>query len=371
MDFDKENINVVVYNDQISNMSSAFTVWYYYYTRFGKERASKLKFMPSDDVVTSLRYLNDKNVMSVAGKIDAISKISRVASGFMQIEKVESVWRYFFPDTCLPQLFNRMTDPNFMIDFREKMYHFEEWNEILFSENEERIIECQINSTLIKNDAVHIIQEIDSKYWYVVYAQHEYLKNDVTLLLETAYPVADIFVTYNYDQYKDATTFCVRSSDIKRIEKDHVGMAIEGAYWMKLNGKLDLLPYRTINDLDFLKCMRRCENGTITVKKDEMTYTLFSVVEIREEWIETDFMYFLKRKNSASQLLVFERPSDETKYDEEQHVMIPLKDYAIIHNERAAKDGLSNLHFALCNNEYMLCITSEREFANVFQQTKR
>lgn len=371
MDFDKENIDVVIYNDEASNIPSAFTVWHYYNTRFGKERANKLKFMSSNDVVTSLRHLNDKNVISVGGKIDAVSKTSRVAHGFMQIEKTESVWEYFFPATSLPQLFDRITDQNFMVAFREKMHDFQEWREILFSENDTCITEYQFNGAQVKNNAVHIIQEIEGKYWYVVYAQSEYFKNDATILLEKTYPQADIFVAYCYDQGKNVTTFCVKTSNVKRVEKNHVGMTIDGAYWMKLDDKLDLLLYRTINDLDLLKNMRRCENGVITIREDEMTYALFSVTEIREEWIETDFMYFLKRKNSASQLLVFERPSDETKYDEEQHVMIPLKDYAIIHNERAAKDGRSNLHFALCNNEYMFCITSEREFANVFQQTKR
>jgi len=370
---DKNDIDIVVYDENLDQFGGAFIVWHYYCIKFGKERANKIQYLSNDDIIAVVHKLSLKNVLLI-GDADCVSKIYDVTSAFMQIKNVEYCWNHFFPDVSMPRLFDCADDRNFMIIFLEKMSDFQEWGQY-FDPN--LIDECSIRGkialmnkqtmmTETMKQVTHIMQDIGGMYMYMVYAEAEYFKSEVCTQLYVKYPICDICVAYHYDADKNVTTYCIKSIDDTKILKNHVGMMLNGSFWMKLDGKCDLLPYRTINDLGLLKKMRNRINGIVAVKKKKYNYVLMDVAEIREEWIENEFSAFLKRKNEESSLIVFGKPSDDIQYDQENHTMIVLRDYVIMYNDKALTDGLKNLQFNLCNNEYLLCVTSDKEFADIF-----
>jgi len=369
---DKNDIDIVVYDEDMNKFVAVFIVWHYYETNFGRERANKIHFITNDNVIAEIHKLSSKNVI-LLGDVDCISKINDVTNGFMQIKNIVQTWNYFFPEINMPHLLNYIYDNEFMAVFSDKMYDFEEWIAYM---DDKVIDDCIVHgkttlankSTIINsamNNVTHIIQDIDGVYMYMVYVEVEFFKQEACAKLHAKYPICDMYVAYFYDKIKNMTTYCVKSVDNTKIVKNHVGMSYGGAYWLKINNT-GLLPYRTINDYGLLKNMRNKINGIVAIKEQKYNYVLMDVAEIREEWIENDFSTFLKRKNIEASLIVFEKPSDEIEYDREHHTMIALKDYVIIHNGLTVTDGLKNLQFNLCNNEYLLCITTEKEFGEIF-----
>jgi hypothetical protein len=370
---DKNDIDIVVYDENATQFGGAYIVWYYYRSNWGNEKTDKIQFISNDDIITTVHKLSLKNVILI-GEVDCVSKIYDVTNTFMQTKNIEQCWNYFFPDIVMPCLFNYMNDVNFMTIFLEKMYDFEEW-ETYF--NVEFINECIVRGKVLLStkqlmirksiaDVMHIIQDVGGIYMYVLYCESEYFKSEICAQLCAKYPICDIFVVYYHDVEKNTTTYCIKSLENAKIIKNHVGMIFYGSFWMKLDGKCNLLPYRTINDLGLLKKMRNGIHGIVIIKKQKYSYVLMDVVEINEEWIENDFATFIKRKNEGSSLIVFEKPSDDIEYDKINHTMIALKDYVIVYNGQTSGHALKNLEFNLCNNEYLLCITSEKEFADIF-----
>jgi hypothetical protein len=216
---------------------------------------------------------------------------------------------------------------------------------------------------------LNIIQKINDKYVIIFYTS---VINSEEIM--NSNPFIDAIVTVSHDN--NTTIFklkLMRDNEINFYDFDSNGdYDLENdTYIYRYDGIHSYLQYRTINDHGFLKLLRNKINATITIQKHLYTYALMKTSEIKKEWLGIEFMDFIKRKNNDSTLIIFEKPNDEEiKYDNQTGNIIFMKDYIIIFNDKSQQKDQAPIHqlqYNLCNNDRFLCITSPKEFDEIFK----
>ncbi len=155
--------------------------------------------------------------------------------------------------------------------------------------------------------------------------------------------------------------------DCSIVAKELGGGGHRNASGIVFNGLVVNLPYEIINDYGLLKIFLNFSKGEIQLCENFMTsFVMFKVDEIKQQWLQNDYLHLIKDKFQDYNLIVFQKKSDKIKYDENNNDIIMMYDYIIFFNELSTKDGGNLLRLMILNtSNNRLEFTSEKEFINI------
>lgn len=99
---------------------------------------------------------------------------------------------------------------------------------------------------------------------------------------------------------------------------------------------------------------------------NEVTYTLYQVEKIKEEWLEEPILNAIKEENNSSHFIVFEKPSDNVEFDETTNEVVMLKDYVLLYNEKLLKDTRQLQSIVSRSVDNYICFSTGKDFHEIF-----
>lgn len=422
---DKNNIDMVLYHGScLDGYGSAFVVWYYYKKKFGLDNANALTYLPCYYLKEGQQLTNDslekmsgKNILmcDFSYKYDELVKIINVAKSFMILDHHKSAeenlknipphlkifsmkksgvgitWDFMFPEKPLPKFLAHIQDYDiwtyqipgtreFVTFFNEQKLDFNLWEEYLDETKIETAIQTGKNwleyqniivSNIVKRTS-YIIQEINNQYCIVLYCNSPEFKSYVGNKMFDKVLIGDFSCVWDYNLYQNQTNYSLRSTndrmDVSAIAQKFGGGGHRNAAGVSFSGIVERLPLPVVENNGLLDLLMNNKKGTIRMRGESLTYTLFIVTEINNKWFEDKYLDLVKRKCNDSILIVFEKPSDSVKVDTQNSTVLPQKDYLIHYNEKCVLiDPAKTLQFiAMVTNHSVLEFTSEKEFEELF-----
>lgn len=417
----KDNINMVLYHGSCTDgFGSAFVIWYYYKTTYSLERANEIKYVPcyhQKNLSLSENFISDLSGRDVimcdfSYKYDQLIKIIDAVNTFMildhhktaeeDLQKIPDelkifdmkrsgcgiTWDFFYQSTPMPSFLsfiqdrdlwtNRLADTSAFITYLfEQEFKFELWEDFL---NEDNVTMARMTGSAwleykriiidkIVRKTSFIIQEINDQYYIVLYCNSSEFKSDVSNMCMKKYLIGDFACVWDYDLYRNTTMCSLRSTaektDVSSIAKLIGGGGHRNASGVSIEGIVDTLPFKRVNDNDFIRLLLHNTKNSVVIGDNTYAYTLFSPETINQEWFSEKYIDLLKRKCDDSILLVFEQISD--KVDIKDQNVIPLKQYSIFYNEKAIKQLDVQLQFIVCaTKNRVLSFETTLDFSEVF-----
>ena len=364
--FNKDSIDIVVYHHPcIDGFGAAFTIWYYFKTKFGLERANQIKFKPASHSETYdnpqdnfYTKFTDKTVIIVdfSYKFNILQKIIEVANNALILdhhvsaeEDLKSIdnqykifdmkksgavltWEYFFPNTKIPTFIQYIQDRDLWTNLLPKLDEFITFfNEIKFDFDlwETYLDDSVFNSTIEKGSnwldyknilvaksakrASKVIQIIDGQYCIVAYLNSSDFRSDIGSKIFNFHPLADFSCVWSYSLHKDSTNFSLRSTDdrfcVKDIAVKSGGGGHRNAAGVTIKGILGSLPYPIAHQkyIDLIESIKVCE-----FVKDEFktSYVIIDCKELGQKFWrhpENLCLDLIKRKNKNVEMIVFQK----------------------------------------------------------------
>ena len=426
---DKDNIDVIIYHGWpnggcYDGYGCTFTILHYY-KKFHPEK--KLELIPrsvflkeEEELDTELQdAVRDKNVImcDFSYKFKHLIQIIELSKTFcildhhktaqadlmkiplelkifdMDRSGVGITWAYFFPDTPLPRFLACIQDRDlwtanvpqsneFVAYFYEQPHHYDLWETYLADEVVDTAIAIgsqwlQYKSLIVakcSKRANWILQEYQNRYVIVAYCNSTEFASDIGNKMLTQYPHTDFSVVWSYDLYLNKTTYSLRSTnekvDVSAVAKKFGGGGHRNASGATMNSMQCPLPLEQISDHGILAFLMDRTVETLTVAKQEYTYSLFGSKEDDAALIlmEEKYLQLIKRNASDANFIVFDCPTASVKYNEQTKEVIPLHDYWVVYNEESVKSADTQLLLSATGSlAQHLNFTTDQDFTTVFR----
>lgn len=425
----KDEIDIVIYHGWCSDgFGAAFIIWHFYSQRYGVERANSIKFIPAvhPKIINPLtadfvQEMTGKNIIicDFAYKFDQLVQIFNVANGFMILDHHKTAekdllgvpdylkifdmkrsgcgitWDYFYPNEKIPKFLAHIQDRDiwtqddpeaatyvphtaeFVAYFYEQKFDFELWETYLDDKVTQLAIDKGTAWLEYKNicidrilkKASYVIQKIDEQFVIGLYVNSAEHKSDIGNQLFDKIPFGDFSCVWDYDLYKDETSYSLRSTDdrydVSKIAGKFGGGGHRNASGKTFPGLVPILPLEKIDDFGILTLLFKGIKGSTIINGVDETYTLFKIKEFKEQWLQETYMSLIKRKCNDSLYIVFEKESDCVSVVND--TVLPLKNYNIFYNEKAINKAEKQLQFLVyCSKDFVLTIDSTKDFDELF-----
>ena len=416
----KDNIDTVLYHGSCSDgFGSAFIVRLYYKENYGIEMANKIQYIPmyysqKESFEEFLKEMTNKNILmcDFSYPYDKLMMLINVSASFLIIDHhktakddlnllpndlkifdmdksgVGITWEYFFPDRTLPiflsyiqeqdlYLFRIEKTVEFITFFYEQEFDFDLWEKYLKKKYINMAILkgtswLEYKNIIIKrviDRASCIIQNINNKWYAIVYSNSPIFKSEIGNKLFDKFWFADFSIIWDYDLNNNKTVLSFRSTndraDCSEIAHKYNGGGHRNASACVFYNLVGCLPEEKINDYNILSILLDDSNyskGNIKISDMTYTYILFKK-EMRNEWSEKHFD-FIKNKTKDCNLIVFQKLSDKITIVNNE--VIKMKDYVIVYNEQSiTKSDMLLQYMVYINKNIQLTFSSEKEFTDI------
>lgn len=417
---DKNEIDIVLYHGSCSDgFGSAFIIWNYYNEKFGLERASKIEYIPCYYQHNLKKFDNDfiekiknKNVImcDFAYKIELLNEIINVTKSFMILDHhktaesqllnidnnlkifdmnrsgVGITWKFFYDQIQMPLFLLYIEDRDiwkneydeslpFSVYLHEEKFDFNEWKKFLDQSYLKSCIEKGINWRLyqkkIINKIVHkttyIMQEIDGKYYLILYCNSPEFKSDVGNTMMKHYTFADFACIWDYYLQNNQTNYSLRStdskSDVSIIASKFGGGGHRNASGISFSGIQECLPFPKIHDHDIINLLYQGKQDYLMMLDNKKSYVLFRIERINKNWLEPKYLDFIKRKYSSSDLIIFMKELNQFENEKQ------LFEYIVYLNDGKENSGIDNLCLHASNaGNYALTFTTTENVDQIFKK---
>ncbi len=421
---DKEKIDIVMYHGScFDGFGSAFIVWLYYKKIYGLDRANDIKYIPcyhqKNLSIFNQDYLEkfmDKNILmcDFSYGYDNMMQLISVSKSFMILDHhptardslknipselkifdmkrsgVGITWDFFYPNDNMPKFLAHIQDRDiwayrlsetneFVAYFYEQKYDFSIWETYLEDSMVESAIETGrqwlIYKDIIVSKAVnrssYIIQEINQKYYIVLYSNSCDFKSDIGNKLFNKIPFADFSCVWDYNLSRNKSYYSLRSTDdrldVSLIAKNFGGGGHRNASGCEFDGSTGCLPYTVIPNNGIIDLLKNGSIGTINIFQTLQPYVLFKIDELSQELTNSDYLDLIKRKYNNCVFIVFEKPCDMIDVDKVTGEIVNLREYVMIYNEKSTTDAEKMLQFMVCaSKEHVMTFTSSKDFSKLF-----
>jgi hypothetical protein len=231
------------------------------------------------------------------------------------------------------------------------------------------------------NNFEYFIQDIDACLSIIKYVKHEKSINDC----DSLNGLTDFICVWNYNAINDLTLYTLKPCNPKKnmakiasilngFEKLNIthdieifGRSNENICEFTCNGIFKPLPFECINDFDLLIIFGKSVNGTFIKYGKKQTYVLFTVEQIKKEWLQEKIIKFIKKKYSEMEYIVFETDSGFFNNNTQM-----IKEFYIFYNQNACKEAEKLLALNACfKTDYVLTFKSEKNFPEVLLENKK
>lgn len=426
---DRKNIDIVLYHGSCPDgFGSAFIVWYYYKKNFDSERAKSISYIPcyylkKDQQLTNdyLQKLSGKNILmcDFSYSYSELVRIIGVCKSFIILDHhktaeenlknipphlkifdmkrsgVGITWNFMFDDQPLPNFLAHIQDRDiwayqipktqeFITYFDQQHFDFELWEKYLDENFVNHAIEKGTNwmeyqQILIANiikKASYIIQEIDNKYYIVIYCNSSEFKSDIGNKVFDKIPIGDFSCIWDYNLYRDCSNYSLRSTD-DRVDVTIIAKKFDcgghrNSSGVKFQGMVGYLPFPKVDDFGLIDLLIHGKKNKIRMNDEEIPYIIFQIEELNDKWLEEKYFNLIKRKCDDSIFIVFEKVSSSVDIDTKTGTVSPLKDYLVYYNGNStANNPLKTLQFMAINSENLfLEFTTAKEFDELFTGDK-
>jgi uncharacterized protein len=423
---DKNAVDIVLYHGScFDGFGSAFVVWLYYKSNYNIEHANSIKYIPcyylkeSANLTTEfLDQMKGKNILmcDFSYKYNHLVQLVSVAKTFMILDHHKTAeedlkkipehlkifdmkrsgtgitWDLFFTDVGMPKFLAYIQDRDiwskkyeetteFVTFFYEQEFNFESWETYLKESMVEKAIETGkkwleyqnlLLNRIIKKTS-YVIQEINGQYSIVLYLNSSEFKSDVGNKVFNNLPIGDFSCVWDYNLYMNQTVYSLRSTndrfDVSVIASNFGGGGHRNASGCIFTGIVERLPYKMIEDPGILALLLHGTKGKFTMAKEENSYALFKVKEICSAWLNKEYFDLIKRKYCDCMFIVFEKQADMVDIDRKTGCIIPLKEYNLFFNEKAAGDPEKILLYMACGSkDHALTFNTTKDFAQLFEE---
>lgn len=421
---DREKIDIVMYHGSCSDgFGSAFVIWHFYKQMYDLDRANNIKYIPCYHQKNLKKFKPDflkqfanKNVImcDFSYGYDHLMQLISVANSFMildhhptardNLKKIPSdlkifdmkrsgagiTWDFFYPDDHLPRFLAYVQDRDiwayelsetdeFVAYFYEEKFDFGTWETYLKDSVVDAAIETGRQWLVYKDILVNkvikrasqVIQEINQKYYIVLYSNSPEFKSDIGNKLFVRMPFGDFSCVWDYNLDESKSHYSLRStddrSDVSLIAKNLGGGGHRNASGCEFDGIIGCLPYPIIPNNGIFNLLKSGVKDSINMFQTVQSYVLFKVDELNEKWTNCEYLDLIKRKYDDCVYIVFEKPSHTVDIDKETGEIVQPREYIMIYNEKSTSDAEKMLQFMVCaSKEHVMTFTSMKEFSELF-----
>lgn len=307
MPFDKDDIDIVLYNgNNCDGFASAFAIWYYYKCKHGLNRAniiqykkcfftnekideSDIEFITNKNVLMCNFYLRYKCTLELIQNAKSFLLIDHHTSAKTDLIKLNDkykilndtlsncglVWSYFYPNIEMPIYFQYIQDyflwtnkfnesKNFITYLNQQFFNFDFYESLLDNNVLNNAISIGKNWINYQNIIVQniiatsrfIIHKIDGKFKIALYINSPILRYELGFYSLSYYPFCDFSCVWNYYLTEDKTCYSLRSiddkTDVSLIAKKYKGGGNINSAGCQLDEVNGILPLDTVDDYNLL-----------------------------------------------------------------------------------------------------------------------
>lgn len=409
----KNEIEAVIYHDKcLDGFFSAFTIWYFYKSRYGIQRANAVKYISHNSV--DINDVLGKNIVvcDFPSGNDNFHKVINLSKTYLIINRNEvtykdtektptklntdgkyssvcvATWDFFFPNIKPPSFLIRIrNDENsiikdYLLIYLNELYssspqhNFEKWEEYFDDENiakasliGEKWLEYQkiIVETMIKR-TYHAIHEINDDPVIISYCTSQVLKINLGLKILEKFPMSDIVCICDHNFLENKTYYHIFSTDdrydISRLLSSDIIKGHGKISETSLDGIHTYLPHKLINNNTMIKAIMNATTGTVGAKR-KISYVHLNVNDVDGYDVEIG-LKLVKRKYANNDLIILEKGTDMITIKNME--VKTLKEYNVLFNEKTLNTE-NQLLFTTCGIvDKVITFTSEKDLSEILEK---